>query len=365
MILGEKSGIEHIATGGTIDSIWTPEKDTARPAPTSYAADYLRFLSDHGYPSTPSTTLMLKDSQELTVADKRLIGRTVAESNAQKTIMTSGTYLLVDLGRRIQNHPSMRANRFGKVVALVAAITPLEGFNMPDGGFSLGMAHAALEDVDDKKESSVLGVINGVVAPVDVLEKDLTTATFEQVDTRDSLLGYGRYTVVPAGGTIDFEFNGLDGVEPARNSFVPRYLRDQVRSMTEFDATPPILKDSRNLTKEDMDLVVDLVRSAPSEHVLVTSGLLKIATLRTHLANALQGGDDHDRNRRVVLTGSRYMLGSIGRSDAPFNLGYALGKLGAIEPGAHVAVTGRLLDDNEDPLSYAYTPEELIRVSNA
>jgi L-asparaginase/Glu-tRNA(Gln) amidotransferase subunit D len=338
MILGQPSGIEHIATGGTMDSVWSPEKDTAVPAQVSMAAEYLQFLSRHGYPDIPSEVLVLKDSRDIEIEDKKLVARRVAESAVRKAIVTSGTYLMTDIGRRIQAHPTMRNNYFNKCVAMVASLTPLEGFSMSDGGFNLGMAQAVLEDLDPQQSSSVVGVVNGVVAPISVLEKDLTTATFESVDTSDSLLGYSHYTLVPAGGTIDFVFNGLDGVEPAETSFVPGYIRNKVRSSIEFDSTPPILKDSRNLTPVDIDMVIEIVRQAPSEFVLVTSGVLKMPDLRARLDKALASGDDHDRNRRVVLTGARYMLNSLDRSDAPFNLGYAHGKLGTVKPGAHIAI---------------------------
>lgn len=355
MILGESSGIEHIATGGTIDSIWVPEEDKALPQVSSYVATYLQFLARHGYPDIPSETLMLKDSRYITIQDKKSIARRVAESATRKTIVTSGTYLMTEIGERIKRHPSMHRNPFDKRVAMVSCLTPLEGFSMSDGGFGLGMAQAVLENPGIK--SSVIGVVNGMAAPIEELEKDFTTATFESIDTSESLLGYGRYTIVPAGGTIDFVFDGLDGVEPAATSFIPSYLRDKVRTTVEFDSTPPILKDSRQLTDEDIDKVVDLVREAPTEFVVVTSGLLRMAQLRDRLAQGLAGGEHGDR--RVVITGARYMLNSLDKSDASYNLGYAHGKLGYVKPGVHITVTGRLIGDQEDPLPYCYTDIEL------
>jgi L-asparaginase len=364
MILGQSSGIEHVATGGTIDSIWSPERDTAVPAQVSVSAEYFQFLSRHGYPEIQSEVLMLKDSREITIDDKKRIALRIAESAIRHAIVTSGTYLMTDVGRRIQSHPSMRQNHFGKKAAMVASLTPMDGFSMSDGGFNLGMAHAALEDLDPDKSSNVVGVVNGIVAPISVLEKDLTTATFESVDTSDSLLGYNHYTIIPAGGTIDFVFNGLDGVQPAETSFVPGYIRDKVRTTIDFVATPPILKDSRNLTSDDIDMVVAMVRQAPSEFVLVTAGVLRMSELRSRLSEALAHGDDHDRSRRVVLTGARYMLHSLDKSDAPYNLGYAHGKLGTVQPGAHIALAGRLINDDDDPLRYVYTPEELAKAGS-
>ncbi len=361
MTLTQQSNIEHIVTGGTIDSVWSPEKDTARPGTTSMAAEYFQFLARHGYPGVKSDILMLKDSRDITVEDKHTIARRVAESPVPRAIVTCGTYLMTEVGRRIQAYPSMRKNPFGKRVAMVASLTPLEGFNMSDGGFNLGMAQAVLE-TNFSRDCPVVGVVNGIVAPIDSLEKDLTTATFGSIDIDDSMLGYDHYTLIPAGGTIDFTFNGLDAVEPAATSFVPGYIRNRVRSKIEFDATPPILKDSRDLTAGELDIIVELVRKASTNFVLVTAGLIKIADLRAKLSEALASGSDQDHQKRVILTGSRYMLNSIDMSDAPYNLGYALGKLGTVEPGVHIALAGRIISPDEDPLPYVYTDNELAKI---
>ncbi len=192
------------------------------------------------------------------------------------------------------------------------------------------MAHAVLENLNSKDSPSVVGVVNGIVASISVLEKDLTTATFESVDTSDSLLGYNRYTVIPAGGTIDFVFNGLDGVRACQTSFVPGYIRGQVRSTVEFNCLPPILKDSRNLTKDDIDIVVDLVREAPTGFVLVTMGILKMAELRKRLGDALSRGDDHDNSKRVILHWRTIHAQFTQRERRSHNLGYAHGKLGSL-----------------------------------
>ncbi len=355
MILGEPSGIEHIASGGTVESIWSPEEDTAVSPPISIVQLFYQFLTEHGYPHISSDVLMLKDSREITIGDKGEIAQRVAESAMQKTVVTSGTYLMAEIGKRIQNHPSMQQNRFLKKVAMVASLIPLRGFTMSDGGFNLGMAQAVLES--PRVTEPVVGVVNGAVAPIHKLEKDLTTATFENLDPSDNLLGYDSFTLVPAGGTIDFVFNGLDGVEPAPNSFIPSFLRHNVRTRTPFSAMPPILKDSRNLTNEDMDIVVDMIREAPTKHVLVTAGLIRIGELRDRVSQGLATGDDRDRN--VFITGSRYLLNSAEFSDAAYNLGYACGQLGLVHAGVHLSVTGRVVADHEDPLSYCYKDSEL------
>ncbi|HUP26667.1 MAG TPA: asparaginase domain-containing protein [Candidatus Limnocylindrales bacterium] len=364
MILGERSDIEHQATGGTVDMIWSPERDGVTTVSYSASANLFGFLAaELGFPLINSQVLMQKDSREIDDQDLDRIVNHVAESGAKRTIVTSGTYAMDGIGKEIASHPNLVTNTQRRAIAMVSSIIPLTGFEQSDGGFNLGMATAVLQHVDPTKVP-VFGVASGIAAPIDKMRKSLHNATF-RVDAGINMLGYRNYSLVPAGGTIDFVSNGLDGVEPARKSLIPDYIRDNVRSTVSFHATPPILKDSRYLTKEDRDLIVDLIRQDTTGFVVVTSGLLKVGLLRDRLNEALrQSVDDHDKNRRVVITGSRFLLAMSGvRSDAAFNLGYAHGMLGNIEPGrAHIAVTGRVIGEHEDPLAYCYSVEELQKI---
>lgn len=361
MILGEQSNIELYATGGTLDMVWSPEEDELMSISDSNCVKYLAFLARLGYPGIDTEVLMQKDSRKIDDSDQLKIVNTVAEAAAQRVVVTTGTYAMDAIGKDIEEHPNMETNTTGMSVAMVSSIIPIKGFEMSDAPFNLGMAVAVLGHVDPK-EVPVFGVASGIAAPIGTMRKSLHDATYRRRGSEINILGYEDYTLVPAGGTIDFESDGLDGVAPAKRSLIPGYIRDNVRSSVKFQATPPILKDSRLLTEGDMDTIVDLVRSAQSEFVIVTSGLLRIGELRGKLNDALSAGDDHDRSRRVVLTGSRHMLGTVGYSDATFNLGFAHGILGKVDPGAHVALTGRLIKDHENPLEYAYRPDELEKV---
>ena len=366
MILGERSEIDHYATGGTIDMVWAPQNDKVECVPYSAAANLLNFLAtDLGYPVVSSRVLMERDSREITDQERVKIVNQVAECGAKRVVVTIGTYAMDGIGKDIAAHPNMTSNTQRRAVAMVSSIIPLAGFEKSDGGFNLGMATAVLQHVDPAKVP-VFGVASGIAAPIDKMGKHLNDATF-RADPRTNMLGYSEYTLVPAGGTIDFVSNSLDGIEAARNSQIPDYMRENVRSSIGFYATPPILKDSRYLTEEDRDLIVDMVREDTSGFVVVTSGLLKIALLRDRINEALtRSTDDHDKNRRIVVTGSRFMLALPGvRSDAAFNLGYAHGMLGKVTPGvAHIAVTGRVIGNDEDPLAYCYNEDELKKIAD-
>jgi L-asparaginase len=348
--------IRHIGTGGTVDSIWVPEMDTAAPAKTSTSAEYLDWMSGIGLDPVSHDTLFLKDSRETTLADRDLLSAKIAEASSKRILVTSGTFLMPDMAREARDHNMAEFyTKLGKRVVFAGALIPMKGYEMPDGGFNLGMGVALLKAESLPTEEPVLATMNGTVIAANQLRKDLTTATFAGATGTDDLLGYGRFTLIPAGGTIDFQEDGLDGLEPAVESVVPDYLRDNVRIRKLFEASKPILKDSRALTKGDMDTTVDIIRASDDEHVLITSGIIRMGELRDYIKRALHG---NDKDRRIVLTGSRYILRRSGFTDAPFNLGFALGNLGLVKPGVHVALSGKVLGARKDPLKFIYTPAE-------
>ena len=67
-------------------------------------------------------------------------------------------------------------------------------------------------------------------------------------------------------------------------------------------------------------------------------------------------GDDKDR--KVVLTGSRFPLRVNDMTDAPFNLGYALGKIAFVQNGVHIALNGTMMEDEDSIIDLIYTVEE-------
>lgn len=333
--------IEHIATGGTIDSEWQPEHDTARPAAQGVVEDYLDQIQSMsgGKITYGSTELMLKDSRDISRGDREQIANEVAERKANRILVTSGTYLMPEIARGIDRHSmATHYQSFGKRIVIASSLIPIKGYEMSDGGFSLGLATAVLSEPDSSDFPPVVGAVNGNVIPANELEKDMTTATFESPDSTD-LLGFERFTLVPAGGTMDFVNTTEDSIEPAQDSSIPQYLRDHVHTTKPFHATPPILKDSRDLTDGDIDTISEMIALSETEHVLVTCGLIRIKEVRDRIHKNV-GSKIQDKT--VVLTGSKLMLRKAGFSDAPFNLGYSFAQMGLREPGVYTSVLGEV-----------------------
>jgi L-asparaginase/Glu-tRNA(Gln) amidotransferase subunit D len=350
-----KKHIHHVATGGTIDSVWDAAEDTSVPRTLTIIPKYLREAAR--IKELTSQTLYLKDSRDISVDDKRLTTATVAESGYKNIVLTSGTYLMAEMTNRIHRQPFVeQMETFDRRIAVTGSIIPIDGFEASDGGFNLGMSIAVLRSETPHR---IALVMNGRVFDPSDVEKDLTKATFTS-DSGTDLLDYETLTVIPAGGSIDFEFNGLDRFVPAQHSFVTNYLRHKVRTDRNINATPPILRDSRELTNEDIDTIIDIARSSTQDRILITMGIYRLQEIAKKIKAGIEGLSESKPT--IGITGSRLPLRLSGMTDAPFNVGFACGHLGLTEPGIHVSLGGQIFNPEDDIISAIYTPEEIKQI---
>lgn len=353
----DEHALMHLASGGTIDSHWDAARDTAVPNRFSVIPGYLRDIARVKMP-VENQTLFLKDSREISSDDQQDIARKVAETIHKRILLSCGTYLMPDVAREIQEHPQAQFYElFDKRVALTGSLVPMRGFLRSDGGFNLGMSVAVLQE---QLKERVLVVMNGLCLDARNVRKDLSSASFSAGSGRD-LLPNKDFVLIPAGGTMDFEPSGMDTFIPAHESGIPDFLRDQVRMKRDFSVTAPVLKDSRELTEQDRDLIIKMIRGLCHEHILISMGVYKIREVQRQLRDALAGklGD-----KKVVLTASRLPLEHTDKTDAPFQIGYSLGKIGFLEPGIHISLNGSVLDDDQDVVQTVFRPDE-IRILKA
>ena len=137
------------------------------------------------------------------------------------------------------------------------------------------------------------------------------------------------------------------------------YLRKNVKTVLNPTIAQPILKDSRSLNEEDIKEILEIIQTAKHDKIIITCGLFRIGELRDRIFEFLQENSKQLGSKTIIMTGSRLMLCMAGFSDAPFNLGFAHGMLGILDPGVYVALAGRIYENNEDPLEHTYTKEEL------
>lgn len=161
-------------------------------------------------------------------------------------------------------------------------------------------------------------------------------------------MGQSKIHVIITGGTIDAVWSGIHdtaiiGEGMATTSCLPDYI-SRLILYTDVVFTTVCMKDSRQLSSEDMENVVTIAQESSHTKIVITHGTYVMPDTAKVLKSKLTRSD-----QTIVFTGSMVPLrGFSGEySDAAFNLGYAIAKVEDLPPGVYVAVNGRTFSPDE------------------
>lgn len=156
-----------------------------------------------------------------------------------------------------------------------------------------------------------------------------------------------RILLIESSGTIGAESYDDPNYPPENISPLPpevRPVRDFLQFLPghdmvdgfEWDSRTPILKDSKNITPEDIAEFADIVRSAGQRFIIITHGTDAMARNAADLKKALEGS-----GKVVVFTGAMVPLTMFAQhgGDAALNLDYTIQNMRGLEPGVYL--TGR------------------------
>lgn len=144
--------------------------------------------------------------------------------------------------------------------------------------------------------------------------------------------------ILITGGTIDSRFDvARDSVVVNDASIVAGYLEELVRPHFKISQEVITLRDSREITDNVRAEIVRSIEKCSHEFILLTHGTYTMAETALYLQKHLG-----QSAKRVVLTGSMFPLQGFSPTDAPFNLGFAIGSLFLSGPGVYLAMNGRL-----------------------
>ncbi len=132
-------GIHFIFTGGTIDSYYESTQDTVVPNEHSVIPEFIKNLKL--YDEITFTEVCMKDSRQLTEADRKEVARTIEESPFKKIIITHGTYTMPDTARYLKAN----LKRADQTIIITGSMTPIKGFAPSDATFNLGYALAQVQ----------------------------------------------------------------------------------------------------------------------------------------------------------------------------------------------------------------------------
>ena len=159
-------GICIFITGGTIDKIHDPISEQLVFPKTSHLPDMIRGFN---VPDIPCHTLMLKDSIDMTDADRAMVVDAIKTSQYSQIIITHGTSTMEKTAAAIQTEVT------GKTIVLTGAMRPFSLFQS-DAGFNLGCAMAAAQTLDH----GVYITMNGQVFKSGTVTKNAAKGIFER-----------------------------------------------------------------------------------------------------------------------------------------------------------------------------------------
>ena len=139
--------------------------------------------------------------------------------------------------------------------------------------------------------------------------------------------------VLVTGGTIDDIDYGSAGDAPeSHESLIPGLLK-RARVGAEYTVEVLMARDSRFVTDEDRELILERCMECAEERILITHGTFTMPDTAKFLGK-------RDIEKTIVLFGSAIPANKEG-SDALFNLGAALMAVQLLPAGVYVIMNGR------------------------
>lgn len=147
-----------------------------------------------------------------------------------------------------------------------------------------------------------------------------------------------KITFICTGGTIDKDYATSAGTynfeisEPAVN----RIFRN-INLNFEYEVKSVLKKDSLDITDEDRQKIYEACAKVYSNKIIITHGTDTIVKTAEKLASL--------KDKVIILVGAAKPERFYG-SDAPFNIGVALGAINILNKGIYIAMNGKIFDWN-------------------
>lgn len=149
--------------------------------------------------------------------------------------------------------------------------------------------------------------------------------------------------ILITGGTIDSIFDSArDMVVVNDSSTLLRYIEQTIKPNFTISQEVITMRDSRDITDNIRTEIVRSIEKCPHDFIIITHGTYTMAETACFIENNLK-----NKTKKVVLTGSMLPLQGFAPSDAPFNLGFAIGCVFNSAPGVYLAMNGKLFSPTQ------------------
>jgi len=152
------------------------------------------------------------------------------------------------------------------------------------------------------------------------------------------------------GGTIDSHYEGsVDTVVPRKKSIIPKYIKS-LQLYQEIEFSEICMKDSRDLTKQDLQNICVAVEKSRCKKIIITHGTYTMPDTAKFLQKNLK-----DKEKVIIITGAMIPLEGFSPTDASFNLGFAIAKSQDLGNGIYVCMNGEMFLPDE-----IYIPQQKV-----
>ncbi|MNO82563.1 Glutaminase-asparaginase [compost metagenome] len=143
-----------------------------------------------------------------------------------------------------------------------------------------------------------------------------------------------KLQIFTTGGTFDKVYYDALSDFQIGEPMAPEILREAGVTF-EWEVEGLTRKDSLELTDEDRELIRSRVAACPARHILITHG----TDTMTRTADVLR-----DIPGKVIVFTGAMQPARMRDTDAPFNLGVAVGALQVLPDGIYIAMSGRIFE---------------------
>jgi len=313
----KKLGLHVMILGGTIDFELNPDHlfksmnvDQLTPRKKSIIPFFFNKRVKYPKDRINFSRVSLKDSRNLTKEDYKRLYDEIRDSPYDNILVTMGIVNMENVAKYLS-----RQKNTGKVIGLVGSHSPLTAYKS-DAGFHLGFATAQMQIKKpgihifhpDKNRKAVLKILKNTVFLI-------------------------------TGGTIDSGFSEhADTAIPYSHSHIPVYFKKYLGielKEPELIFHEVCMKDSRELSENQIREVITKSKNLSHKNQIITGGTYALTDLGNRYAHMIR--------KKEISNGKYLFVGAmipedVFYSDGWFNIGYALGKIEDIKPGATICM---------------------------
>ncbi|MEK9132655.1 MAG: asparaginase domain-containing protein [Patescibacteria group bacterium] len=128
-------------------------------------------------------------------------------------------------------------------------------------------------------------------------------------------------------------------IRPCQTTYpYPQFIKS-LKLGNDCDFAEICMKDSRDLTPQDVELVCKTVEKSQHTKIIITHGTYTMPDTAKYLKENLKRKD-----QTIILTGSLIPIHGFSSSDGGFNLGYAVAQLEHLPAGVYLCMNGQVFE---------------------